>query len=332
MNVIKTIGWIEIHRAKYGGVVYNDMAQKVLSQEYAVESVVREAQIFLGLRYFRIPESIIRLVFLRGVKDLWVRDFYSTLTLPFDSTKGKNLVMIHHDDFSGFPVLLRPAFALLQKALFYRALKKADVIVTVSEYWKQHFLKKGYARVEKIYSGFDFKQYSISQEEVEKFKTKYQLKDRPVVYLGNCQKAKGVVEAYQALQGLDIHLVTSGVRRVRIPARNLDLSHREYLCLLKASSVALAMSKFKEGWCITAHEAMLMKTPVIGSGKGGMRELLQGGGQMVVKDIRELRGEVEHLFKDSRKRAELGEMGYNFARQFSKERFERAWLDLIRNI
>ena len=64
---------------------------------------------------------------------------------------------------------------------------------------------------------------------------------------------------------------------INIPVVNLSLNYKEYLCLLKASSVVVTMSKFKEGWCLTAHEAMLCKTPVIGSGKGGMRELLEGG-------------------------------------------------------
>ena len=45
--------------------------------------------------------------------------------------------------------------------------------------------------------------------------------------------------------------------------------------LLQAASVAVTMSKFNEGWCRTAHEAMLCKTPVVGSGMGGMGELLE---------------------------------------------------------
>ncbi|MDO8470596.1 MAG: glycosyltransferase, partial [bacterium] len=155
----------------------------------------------------------------------------------------------------------------------------------------------------------------------------------PIVYLGNCQKAKGVVEAYQALQGMDAHLVTSGAQKVRIPARNLDLAdHREYLQLLKASSCVLTMSKFKEGWCMTAHEAMLMKTPVIGSGKGGMRELLEGGKQIICEDFSRLRESVNSLLNDPAARRQLGDQGYAYAKLFPIERFEQAWRDAVRDI
>ena len=73
-------------------------------------------------------------------------------------------------------------------------------------------------------------------------------------------------------------------------------SFGDYLKLLKASWVVLTMSKFKEGWCRTAHEAMLLKTPVIGSGTGGMRELLENGKQIVCPEFDNLREKVKYLF------------------------------------
>ena len=39
--------------------------------------------------------------------------------------------------------------------------------------------------------------------------------------------------------------------------------------------LAIAMSTFKEGWCRVLHEAAIHGTPILGSGLGGMRELLQ---------------------------------------------------------
>ena len=57
--------------------------------------------------------------------------------------------------------------------------------------------------------------------------------------------AKGVVEVYDQLKGLDLNLVTSGKKSVSVPATNLRLDYRDYLRLLKASSVVVTMSKFK---------------------------------------------------------------------------------------
>jgi len=326
-----TIGWIEISKKKYGGIVYNELARSVLSQEFDLDLIVCEAKIFNEIRYLKIPESLFYLSKLKGKKDLWIRDFYSIITLPFDKTQGKNLVVVHQVDFSTFPIISRPIFFFLKK-IFYHNLKKADAIVTVSNYWENHFLEKGYKNVYKIYNGFDLADFDISDQEVLEFKKRYNLLGKPIIYLGNCQRAKGVVESYRALKDLNVYLVTSGEPKVKIPARNFNLEYRDYLKLLKASSIVLTMSKFKEGWCRTAHEAMLLKRPVIGSGRGGMKELLEGGKQIICQDFNLLKEKVEYLLNHPEIREKMGESGYNFAKDFTLERFEKSWLELIHKI
>ena len=177
-----------------------------------------------------------------------------------------------------------------------------------------------------IYNGIDPSQFTFGEEEVAAFRERHGLEGKPVLYLGNCQTIKGVVEAYQALKGSGFHLVTSGKRRVDVPTINLDLKHRDYLLLLRASAAAVTMSIFDEGWCITAHEAMLCRTPVIGSGRGGMRELLEGGGQFLCSRFAELPMLVGQAIAD---RERLGEAGYRYASQFTLDRFRRGWLALV---
>jgi len=325
------IGWIEISKKRYGGIIYNEEARKVLSKNFDLELMVCEAKIFKNIRYLKIPESLFYLMKLKGKKDLWIRDFYSTITLPIDKTKGKNLIVVHQVDFSTFPLISRPIFAFLKK-IFYRNLKKVDGIVTVSDYWQNHFLEKGFKNVYKIYNRFNLADFNISDEEVLEFKEKYNLLGKPIIYLGNCQRAKGVMESYYALKDLDAYLVTSGEPQVKVPARNFNIEYRDYLCLLKASSVILAMSKFKEGWCRTVHEAMLLKTPVIGSGLGGMRELLEGGKQIICEDFGSLKEKTKYLLNHQEIRKKIGEVGYDFAKDFTLERFKKEWLELIHKI
>lgn len=327
-----TIGWIEINKKKYGGIVYNDKARDILSQEFDLDLIDLEAKYFKKVRYLKIPESLFYLFKLREKRDLWIRDFYSTVAFFPNKTKGKSIAVIFHIDFFGFPLLSIPFLALLEKLFFYHNLKKMDAIVTISEYWKNHFLEKGYPNVYKIYCGFDLNKFNISEREILDFKKKYKLEGKPIVYLGNCQKAKGVVDSYNVLQSLDVYFVTSGRRQAKIPALNLNLEYREYLKLLKASSVVITMSKFKEGWCMTTHEAMLSKTPVIGSGLGGMRELLERGGQIVCTDFKNLRRRVEYLLNHPEIREKIGEAGFNFAKDFTLARFQKNWLDLINKI
>jgi len=283
------------------------------------------------VRPLKIIESLIRLLLVRGTKDVWVRDFYSTLTMPFDRTQGKQVVMIHHIDFSGFPWWARMVAAAAER-LFYHNLKKVDAIITVSEYWKNHFVSRGYTNVHKIPNGFDLSQFDISEEETGEFKRRYDLQGKPIIYLGNCQRAKGVVESWEALRELDAHLVTSGKQMVKIGARNLELSYGDYLKLLKASAVVLAMSKFQEGWGRTVHEAMLLSTPVIGSGAGGMKELLEGGGQMICENFKDVREKVEYVVAHPEVREEMGGKGHQFAKEFSLQKFQQAWSSRMNNL
>src|SRR3989344_915853 len=323
---MKHVAFTQISSKRTGGNIW---VQEVLAA-IADDSNFLVETVDLGAKYFKKNalakglEVIINLLRLHGEKDVWIRNFYSIVFLNKKRQKGQNVAFIFHVDFYGFPGILKPFLIFLERFIFYRQLKKADVIVVVSEYWKNHFLQRGYKNVQVIYGGFDTTQLNISEQEVLQFKEKYQLKHKPIIYLGNCQEAKGAVDAYNTLNDLDAYFITSGKKEVTIPALNLDLSYREYLTLLKASTVVLTMSKFKEGWCRITHEAMLSKTPVIGSGIGGMRELLEGGQQIICEDFNNLKEKVEHLLGNAELREKIGQNGYDFAKTFTKEKFNES--------
>ena len=85
----------------------------------------------------------------------------------------------------------------------------------------------------------------------------------------------------------------------------MKLSFQEYLILLKASTVVLTMSLFKEGWCRVAHEALLLGTPVIGSGAGGMTEVLAQGGGLSCERAENLE-KVERFLKGQNIKVRIG--------------------------
>lgn len=315
-----------------GGNVYIQEMLRAISSEknyFETETIDLSPKRFKTFKLLKALEIFFNLLRFRGEKDLWIRNFYSTVFFSKKRTKGKNIAMVFHVDFSGFPLLLKPFLIFFEKVVFYHQLRKADVIVVVGEYYKNYFLEKGYPNVKKIYFGFNLKEFDITDKEVIEFKEKYKLKDKPIIYLGNCQKAKGALDSYNALKGLDVHFVTSGKKEFEMPALNLDLTYREYLILLRASSIAITMSKFKEGWCWITHEAMLLKTPVIGSGKGGMKEPLEGGQQIICEDFSKLREKVEFLLNNTDARKKMGEDGFNFAKNFTLEKFKDSWIEVI---
>jgi len=317
------IGWLGRYSRKksslYGGKAYEMQLLDFLLNNYEVEEIYPPSN--RRNEMLRWAEELYRLSKLKISKDIFIRDFYSSAVMG--KTDGRNISIIHHIDSSQkkHPFLNR----LLEKK-FHITLNRIDTIVTVSKYWKEHFEDLGHGNVRVVYNGFDLKDFEIAEDEVERFKKKYGLSGKPIIYLGNCQPGKGVVEAYRELKDRDAFLITSGEEKVKIPAMNLNLYYKEYLTLLKASSVVIAMSKFNEGWNRTVHEAMLCKTPVIGSGLGGMRELLEGGKQMICEDISKLNYLVDVAMEN---REKLGESGYNFAKDFTVERFEKEWARVL---
>lgn len=327
------IGWIRISKGFRGGDIYEQKIIDALKDESNIEIdlVFAEPKIFKNIRFARVAEGLFNLTKIKGEKDLWVRDFFSTLTLPLDKTKGKNLTIIFHIDSKDYPLFFRPIFHLL-KIIFYHNLKKVDAILTMSSFWQDHFLKKGYHNVFKIYTGFNIKDFNLSGEEILEFRRRFNLEKKPIIYIGNSVKKKGVIEVWRSLNDLDAYLVTSGEPQVKLPVLNINSGYKDYLRLLAASEIVITMSKFKEGWCQTAHEAMLCKTPVIGSGKGGMKELLEGGKQIICQEFGELREKVNYLLKHPKIRKEMGESGYNFAKNFTYEKFKKEWLSLIKSL
>lgn len=325
------IGWVEISSKKYGGFIYRQQARDALSKDFDVELVSCEPKHLKKFRYLKMLEAFWNVFKLSGDKDVWIRDYFPALMMRTKKTKGKNIVMVHHIDISGLPLISRPVFYILTK-IFYHNLKNADAIITRAETWRKHFVDKGYKNVYKIYGAADPEKFNIPDEEIAEFKKQKGLEGKPIIYIGNCQKAKGVVQTYNALKNLDIFLVTTGQKDVEIPALHFDLSYGDYLKLLKASSIVVTMSKFKEGWCRTAHEAMLCGTPVIGSGTGGMKELLLGGEQIICTDFEFLKEKIENLLKNPAERRAIGEKGYNFVKGFTLERFDKEWVETINRI
>lgn len=282
MKVVK----IDINDKIYGGRVYeNEMI-------HLLEGEVKFERVFIMKHNIRIF-NIFRLLFLF----IRYKFFYNGVLLLTNSTtffaglRSKNIVVIHHIDshFSWSPVHTYEHFCNLY---LYNFTFRFDTVVVVAEIWRQKMLERGFKNVVKIYNSFNPADYSFGNEEIRSFKEKYNLLDKPIVYLGNGRKGKGADKCYECLKDMNVHFVTSGGCDFDIPSTNLNLPFREYKLLLAASNVVLTMSEFSEGWNRTAHEAALCGTPVIGTGYGGMKELLEMSGN-TISTFSDLRANVE---------------------------------------
>ncbi len=321
------IAVVSVTRRKYGGNVYEEMLADVLSGFFRVEEINAGVRIESKLKYLEAPLVLWRLYKISRKNDFTViiRGFDAALFL--NPKPAKNIVIMHHFDNSARSCFLKPIFSFLGH-MACSNLKKAEKIVVVSEFWKNYLKARGFKNISVIHNAFDLEKFNFPREEVELFKEKYCLTHKPIVYIGNCRKDKGVIDAYNALKLLNVHLVTSGRLQVNLPVMNLELNYRNYLNLLKASSAVVALSKFQEGWNRTAHEAMLCGTPVVGFDKGGMKELLESGGQVTCRNSSQIKEKVLYCLEHP----EIGEKGREFAKNYSQDKFAREWLELVRSL
>jgi glycosyltransferase involved in cell wall biosynthesis len=256
--------------------------------------------------------------------DVTIRGFVPAIALGLRKAGGRQIVLIHHLDHSEVP---HTGVSSRLERLFAKALHRAHRLVVVSPFWEEWFSARfSDLAISVVHNGFDVDQYAISPEKTSRFREQFGFDDRPVVYLGNCQRAKGVVEAYEALRDSPYQLVTSGRRDVELPCRHLDISFADYRKLLAASDVVLAVSRFLEGWNRTAHEALLAGTPVVGLPAGGLGDLLEGAGQVVIASPTDLPEAIPEAIERS---AELVTTGRNFAREFTLDRFAGSWQHVI---
>lgn len=317
----------------YGGYAHENAILDALSEDFDVELINIEPKNRSVLKYSAVPIVLWKLFKFsrRSDFDIVIRNFESSLFLS--KSPVKNVFLLFHIDKHHGPIHYKLFHLIFGKYILQR-LKKVDASAVMSEHGRRFLEKNGFKNVCVAYYPSDPKKFKFTIEEIEDFKSRFNLTSKPIIYLGVARRDKGVEESFNALKNLDYHFVTSidesfdGVVSFKVPVRVLRLKYRDYLRLLKASSVAVAMSKVLEGWCINVQDAMLCKTPVVGSGSGGMRELLEGGGQLVCEDFEELPKMVESAIMHQ----ELGERGYKFAKTFTPERFKQDWSGIINSI
>lgn len=303
-----------------GGNAYKYAAMRVLAQHFdftlAADSARRHRE--SGYAYWR------RLARSRPAADLLIKDPTAT-ALGGLRISPVELAVVHHIDYALQRASLRYRW-LIDRLI--RRLPQMTAVVAVSEFWREELYRLGCRDVEVIYNAVDPAEFDISTAEREECLQRLGLRTgRPLIYIGNGTLTKGVAEVYAALKDAGYTLVMTGAGSdADLPVPCFKLARRDYLCLLSACDVVITMSRMIEGWNRVAQEAMLCGTPVIGSGRGGMRELLTRGGQVILAECTGLPAVVAEVLT---RRRELGESGRRYARQLDMAYFSRAWLGLV---
>ncbi|WP_288955310.1 hypothetical protein [uncultured Polaribacter sp.] len=317
---MKEIIKIDLSPKVYGGRIYENEVVNQLKEDVNFKKVYLIKYKFKLLNAPRIILLFIKYrYFFKG--ELFLNDRTTFLA----GKKSKNYIIIHHID-SSYSSKLSIYF---HKITFYWLRKNKNLfhkVIAVSEYWKNHLIKVyNFNFVEVIYNSFDLNDYKIDNEEKKSFFKKYNLDSKPIIYIGNAQEKKGVIDVFNSLKEVNAHIITSGRPQVKIDCLNLNLSHREYLVLLSVSKIVITMSKFLEGWNRTAHEAILLNTTVIGSGKGGMRELLEKSSQFIIKDFDLLKDLVLEILGNNKEESKNSD----FINSLDLDYFKSSWISIF---
>ncbi len=307
-----------------GGNIYNRMVFDVLRQrgynpveEHAYTPYHGRGYTYLNALYTYFTKT-------SRPGDIDIMD-YSAAAWSSARVRGQRIVIMFHFDPGETRKKRKHRF------FFHRFLKQARgaKVIVISQYWK-HFLEElGLHNIEVIYCAYDVEKYKpyLSKEE---FLRKYSLPSKPIIYLGKNSIPK-TFNVYRILEPLadDCLLITSGLAREFPGPVHLDLDFEGYCSLLYAAGVTVTMPQFAEGWSRIAHESLICGTPVIGNGKGGMKELLERTHQLVITENEP--GRLITAVKDivaAGKRVDAADCQY--AKSFDLNYFGMQWEKVVR--
>jgi glycosyltransferase involved in cell wall biosynthesis len=142
-----------------------------------------------------------------------------------------------------------------------------------------------------------------------------------VLYVGRLSEEKGVLELAAAARDLPLVVAGAGHLASRVPGLVGPVPPRELGGYYDRASVVAVPSR-REGYGLTAREAMAHGRPVVASAVGGLLEAIDDGVTGVLvppRDVAALREALEDLLVDDAKRKRLGAA----ARAYAVEHFSR---------
>jgi glycosyltransferase involved in cell wall biosynthesis len=307
-----------------GGFIYEYSAANFLATKH---DLIMDKHSARGIKEGSI-RYLFRLILNKIEGDVFIKST-SVINHGIINKSKINIGILHHIYLKGKKKSLKGRLSLI---VLHKKLRALNYVVCVSKYWENYLKNIGCKNVKTIYNSFDLNEFVFRDDEIESFLKKHNIPtNKPLIYIGIANPQKGILEAYNALKNEDYTLVMTGPfnPEVDIPVKRLFLDRHDYLCLLKASDVVVSMPIIEEGWSRVAHESMLCRTPVIGTGTGGMKELLEGGKQIICNDFQNIPAVINEVIKQ---REKFVSNGYDFVKRFDTLLFQKEWNDLIQEV
>lgn len=222
----------------------------------------------------------------KGAINLTVQRLFFPVLFSAIFRNRKVAVFLHHYDKQEHNSLFYHLNFRLMLYLLQLNLHRLKVVV-VADYWRNWLLMQGVNK-DSIYTIPNLFNYEVYQS----IKTSSPKKQQ--IYLGqySVKQHPMVFELAETLaqHGFTCFFTTPYKGAAQIfPAYSVKhLSFEEYLKEIAASLYTVCLSSFNEGWNRTAHESLLLGTPLIGNKVGGLGQLLDEAQQPIVSTKEEV--------------------------------------------
>jgi len=236
-------------------------------------------------------------------------------------------------------------------------LRYADRIIAVSEALKKALENNGIKNVAVIHNGIDLKKWEIAEGEVKKFKDKYGLADKKIVFFGGrLSEAKGGEQIVRAMaevikKNAEAILLVAGVKNkffeemfklaAKLGIGNSVLATgwlegEERAAAYFASDIVVFPSVYSDPFGLVNIEAMASKKPVIATCFGGAKEIVQDGitGYIVNPLNTEIFADrIIKVLSDSDLARQMGNAGYERVKNsFTLERQAEEYLKVFNSL
>lgn len=242
--------------------------------------------------------------------------------------KGKTIAVVHDMAYKAFPETVNEETKRWLNIIMERTCRRADMIVTVSEYSKKEiikYLKINPQKIQVIPCGVDLERYTGTCEEkdIVQARQTYKIPEEYFLYVGTLEPRKNIerlIEAYaQLVKCLEEApaLVIGGKKgwmydQIFLLVKEYGIESRVFFTgylddaavpLLMKGAVAFLFPSLYEGFGMPPLEAMACGVPVISSNAASLPEVVGDAGILIDPyNVKELSEAMERVLKDGEMR------------------------------
>ena len=270
-----------------------------------------------------------------------ITHFFNYIVPPF--VHGKKVVTIHDMVYKAFPETMNSKTRILLNLAMNKSMKRADVVVTDSEFSRSEIIKyfpQYRDKVEVVPCGVDCDMFKPVQDRsiIEKVKANHNIKGKYFLYLGTLEPRKNLtrlVKAYEILsrrkEDCPLLVLAGGkgwlydeifeeVNKSGLGDKVIFTQYipGEEICPLMNGAEAFVFPSLYEGFGMPPLEAMACGTPVIVAGSASLPEVVGDCGLIVDAYSEESIADAMGKIADNEElRKQLSEKGIIRAREFS---------------